>query len=225
MVPADAPKTTKTTARHLSSIPVVLVHGLWLSGLEFFVLRDRLRRAGFAPTVLHYSSMRSTLDEAAESLREALGALGPGPVHVVAHSLGGLVALAAFARDEGLPPGRVILLGSPVQGSRAARAVAQWKHGPHLLGSLASLELCRASLRRWESARELAVIAGSRPVGLGRFVTNLLEPHDGTVCVDETVLPGAAAHVVLDVTHTGMLVSQTVAEAVIAFLREGRLRP
>jgi pimeloyl-ACP methyl ester carboxylesterase len=189
------------------------------------VLRDRLRRAGFAPRALPYSSMHSTLEEAAERLRDCLRAFGAGPAHVVAHSLGGLVTLEAFARDEGLPAGRVVLLGSPVQGSRAARAVAQWGHGPQILGPLASVELCRVVERHWDSRRELGVIAGSRSVGLGRLFSELAEPNDGTVCVDETALPGAAAHVVLDATHTGMLMSEAVAEAVIAFLREGRLQP
>lgn len=185
------------------------------------MLRDRLRRAGFAPTALHYSSMHSTLEQAAEKLRESLRAFGKGPAHVVAHSLGGLVTLEAFARDEGLPPGRVVLLGSPVQGSRAARAVAQWGHGPQILGPLASLELCHGAERRWTSDRQLGVIAGSRSVGLGRLFSDLTEPNDGTVCADETELPGAAEHVVLDVTHTGMLLSRTVAEAVCGFLHEG----
>jgi pimeloyl-ACP methyl ester carboxylesterase len=201
--------------------PVVLVHGLWLNGLEFFVLRDRLRRAGFAPTALHYSSMNSSLEEAAEALRARLRRFGAGPAHVVAHSLGGLVALEAFSRDDGLPPGRVVLLGSPVQGSRAARAVARWGHGPQILGPLASLELCRTTGRRWDSSREVGVIAGSRPAGLGRLFSELPEPNDGTVAMDETRLPGATAQAAYDVSHTGMLFSTVVAEAVAAFLARG----
>jgi hypothetical protein len=144
-----------------------------------------------------------------------------GPVHVVAHSLGGVVAVETFAAERELPPGRVILLGSPVQGSRSAQAIAAWSVGPQILGSLAVAELVRPRPRRWNGPRELGVIAGSRSAGLGRLFASLPTPNDGTVAVDETRLPGATAQLVLDVSHTGMLFSTTVAEAAAGFLKIG----
>jgi hypothetical protein len=50
---------------------------------------------------------------------------------------------------------------------------------------------------------------------------DLPQPNDGTVCVDETDLPGATARVVLDVSHTGMLLSRSVADATGCFLATG----
>ena len=143
-------------------------------------------------------------------------------VHVVAHSLGGLVACEAFASHEDLPPGRVVLLGSPVRGSRAAREVAARWYGPAMLGSLAVAELARERDCAWRSSREVGVIAGSLSVGIGRIFADLPQPNDGTVCADETELPGSTARLVLEVTHTGMLLSQEIARAVVAFLRNGR---
>jgi pimeloyl-ACP methyl ester carboxylesterase len=203
--------------------PVVLVHGLWLNGLEFFLLRDRLRAAGFAPVAHRYHSMHVTLAAAADALAATLRALGDR-VHVVAHSLGGVIACEAFARDPGLPPGRVVLLGSPVQGSRAARAVAGRWYGPAMLGPLAMAQLAAPQSRRWPGAREAGVIAGSRSAGLGRVFASLPQPNDGTVCVDETLLPGASARIVLDASHTGMLFSSPVAAAAVQFLATGSFR-
>ena len=145
-----------------------------------------------------------------------------GPVHLVAHSLGGLIALEALATERELPPGRVVLLGSPVQGSRAARAVASWSLGAQILGALAVSQLTRAPGRAWDLEREVGLIAGSRSAGVGRFLADLPVPNDGTVAVDETRMSGAAAHRVLDVSHIGMLMSQAVATSVATFLREGR---
>ena len=54
---------------------------------------------------------------------------------------------------------------------------------------------------------------------------DLPQPNDGTVCVDETDLPGATARVVLEVSHTGMLLSQTVAAATLRFLASGSFEP
>jgi alpha-beta hydrolase superfamily lysophospholipase len=144
-----------------------------------------------------------------------------GPVHVLAHSLGGVVTLETFAAERELPPGRIVLLGSPVQGSRSAQAIAAWSWGPQILGALAVAELTRPRARSWAGTRELGVIAGSRSAGLGRLFASLPVPNDGTIAVDETRLPGATASIVLDVSHTGMLFSLAVADSVTRFLRDG----
>jgi pimeloyl-ACP methyl ester carboxylesterase len=198
----------------------VVVHGLWLNGLEFFLLRERLKAARFEPSVFRYYSMHATLAEVADAFAGRLRSF-EGPVHVVAHSLGGVVALETFMRNPELPPGRVVLLGSPVQGSRAARAIGAWPAGPHILGALAMAELARPQARQWNGSRELGVIAGSRSAGLGRLFASLPVPNDGTVAVDETHLPGATSQIVHDVSHTGMLFSSVVADSTVQFLASG----
>jgi pimeloyl-ACP methyl ester carboxylesterase len=164
--------------------------------------------------------MHTSLEDAATSLAARIRALGDR-VHVVAHSLGGLVACEAFATPPNLPGGRTVLLGSPVRGARAAREVAARWYGAAMLGPLATAELARERDCVWRSPREVGVIAGSRAVGLGRLFADLPLPNDGTVCVDETRLPGAAAHRVFDVSHTGMLLSTAVAAATARFLATG----
>lgn len=164
--------------------------------------------------------MQASLEEVSDALARRLQAFD-GMVHLVAHSLGGLVALETLAGERDLPPGRVVLLGSPVQGSRAARAVASWSFGPQILGALAVAQLTRAEGRSWSLPREIGTIAGSRSAGLGRLFAELPQPNDGTVAVDETLLPGAAAHLVLDVSHLGMMWSRAVAAAASRFLSQG----
>ena len=63
----------------------------------------------------------------------------------------------------------------------------------------------RRGSREWRCARELGVIAGTRPLGLGRFFARFDEDCDGTIAVSETKLPGHTAHVTLPVSHMGML--------------------
>jgi hypothetical protein len=165
--------------------------------------------------------MHATLRHAAVRLGDCLRSFG-GPAHVVAHSLGAIVALEAYVLDPGLPPGRIVLLGGPVQGSRAARSIVRWVIGPQILGQLGAAELCRPYARRAPAGREVGVIAGSLSAGLGRLFAELPQPNDGTVAVEETRLPGAAAEIILDVSHTGMLLSAAVANATAAFLSTGR---
>ncbi len=191
-----------------------------MNGLESFLLRNRLAAAGFEPSVFRYPSTQGDISGAAAALAVHLRTIGD-VVHLVGHSLGGLVILETIEAERELPPGRVVLLGSPVQGSRAARAVASWSLGPHLLGRLAAAELTRHEPRAWRSPRELGIIAGARSAGMGRLFADLPVPNDGTVAVDETQLAGAKEHIVHDVSHTGMLLSSAVAESVNSFLGSG----
>ena len=195
-----------------------------MNGLESFLLRDRLSRAGFVPSVFHYPSTRARIEMAADSLASTLRGFGEGPVHLVGHSLGGLVILEAFARHLGLPDGRVVLLGSPVRGSIAARAVAAWSIGPRILGQLAAESLVSPRARAWKRRQNLGVIAGALSAGFGRLVSVLPVPNDGTVAVDETRLDGMSDHLILPVTHTGMLLSTEVANRVARFLDHGKFR-
>ena len=196
------------------------MHGLWLNGLEFFLLRERLEAAGFAPAVFRYPSTQASLADVTAALAARLRSFD-GPVHILAHSLGGVVTLETFAAERDLPSGRIALLGSPVQGSRAAQAIAAWSWGPQILGALAVAELTRPRARSWSGTREVGVLAGSRSAGLGRLFASLPLPNDGTIAEVETRLPGATASIVLDVSHTGMLFSLPVAESVTRFFRSG----
>lgn len=200
---------------------VLVVHGLWMNGLETHFLRQRLGALGLAPRAFSYHSMHAGLDEVLAALAAQVRALPP-PVHVVGHSLGGVLLLELFARVAALPPGRVVLLGAPANGSEAACAVSRWPVGPAILGRLALEQLVTTPRHGWSGTRELGVIAGSLSAGMGRVVARLPEPNDGTVAVAETRVDGMREHLVLPVTHTGMLFSGEVAGRTARFLEGGR---
>lgn len=191
-----------------------------MNGLETLLLRNRLAAAGFAPSVFRYPTLQARLPKVTAALAVELRSRGEH-VHVVGHSLGGLLILETFETQEALPPGRIVLLGCPAQGSRAARVFASWPFGQRLLGPLAAGELTREQPRAWRGSRDLGIIAGSLSAGMGRWLAELPVPNDGTVSVDETRLPGASEHVVHDVSHTGILLSAAVADSLLRFLRTG----
>ena len=101
---------------------VITAHGLWNTGLEATLLRHRLAGHGFRVLQFHYRSLTATLEEAITDFR-TLVLEQPPPVHLIGHSLGGLVVLRLLDLNPTLPIGRIVLLGAPVKAApRPARS-------------------------------------------------------------------------------------------------------
>jgi Predicted acetyltransferases and hydrolases with the alpha/beta hydrolase fold len=205
---------------------VVLVHGLWMSGFQLRVLKHRLEANGpFRVAAFSYPSLSGTMSDHVRALLDFARAQDVPELHFVGHSLGGLVILRALQLTDDLPPGRAVLLGTPLQGSKAAQGVARiLPFGKAILGAAVNAECVEFEPREWRGHRDVGVIAGSMRLGLGRLFADLDADHDGTVLVEETMLPGAKDHIVLSTSHTGMLLSAEVAEQAAWFLRSGMFR-
>jgi pimeloyl-ACP methyl ester carboxylesterase len=201
---------------------VILVHGVWMHGVTMELQRFYLAQSGFDAQCYSYHSVSPTLSENAQRLADYAHAQSASEIHWVGHSLGGLVILRMLECAPDLPPGRIVLMGTPFQGSYAARMLATHQFGEMALGN---------SLAEWFArdkpagfpGREIGIIAGTSRFGLGALVApDLPGPNDGAVSVEETLIPGALDHIVLPVSHSGMLVSHAVAVQTGAFLRNAR---
>jgi pimeloyl-ACP methyl ester carboxylesterase len=201
---------------------VVMVHGLWVHGIAMALMRRRLERDGFRVFAYSYPSVRLGFAENVARLARYCRDMGALRSHFIGHSLGGLIVLRMLEEATDVVPGRVILAGTPVAGSHAARRLARLPGGRLALGRSMGewIEPGRLSCR---TGCEIGVIAGRMPVGAGRIVApDLPAPHDGAVSVEETRLPAMRDHIVLNVSHSGMLVSRAVAHQIDVFLRDGR---
>jgi pimeloyl-ACP methyl ester carboxylesterase len=205
---------------------VLLVHGLWMSGFQLGVLKHRLQAEGdFRIVSFSYPSVAGSMSDHVRGLIDLARGQQTDELHFVGHSLGGLVVLKALQVTDDLPPGRAVLMGAPVQGSRAATGVARKvPFGKAILGAAVNEEMIECAPREWCGRRDVGVIAGSMGFGLGRLFAKLDSDHDGTVLVEETRLPGAKDHVIVPTSHTGMLLSVDVARQAACFLRDGKFR-
>jgi Alpha/beta hydrolase family len=209
-VPQDSPKQA-----------VILVHGLWMNGLDLTLMRWRLRRAGYCTYQFSYRSVGNTIPQHAQRLKAFIEEVEEPVVHLVAHSLGGLVALSFL--DQGFStgrPGKFLFLGSPVRGSAAAKGLVERGLGKVLLGGVAEA-LTRSEAREWVGSHPIGTLAGTKSFGIGGMFTELPVPNDGTVAEEETRLQGAVDHCAVHTSHTGMLIDSEVMQQVLSFLRNG----
>lgn len=190
---------------------VILLHGLALWPGYMAPMAGRLAARGWTVRSIGY---RSRHQDFAASVAEVRAQIADQPqVHLVGHSLGGLIA-AALLRAE--PPGRigrVVQIGSPNLGSpQADRALwippVRWFYGP-VLPELQSSD------------------AAPRPDARIGAVAGLIWPNisggqgDGAVRF-ESAVAAAGDHVTVRVMHTLLPLSAQVAGHVARFLADGR---
>jgi pimeloyl-ACP methyl ester carboxylesterase len=204
---------------------VVLVHGLWMNGLELAVLGQRLRREhGYDVRTFSYPTLSGSAAGICRDLAAfAASAAAEGRVHFVGHSLGGVLVHRTLTEfSDRRFDGNAVLLGAPLNGCRAALGAARFSALRPLLGPHVMSELAEPCDRCWSGGTALGAIAGTRRMGSGQFFARFDEDNDGTVGVSETRIPGLTDHLVLPHSHIGMLYARDVAAYVAHFLRAGR---
>jgi len=204
---------------HKKRTSVVLVHGLWNRGWFMTVMARRLRAKGYKVEVFDYPTRGSSLDGHADALRDFLDGIETDELHLVGYSMGGLVILNLLSRYGSLPPGRVVLLGTPVKGSGVVRRLEKLP-GQKLLFGKARENLLQG-YEHTPREHETGMIRGTRALGLGQVAGSHGEPSDGTVAVSETELEGLKDSVEMDVSHSQMLISAEVVGQVEHFLLHG----
>jgi triacylglycerol lipase len=137
------PEAERRTLSHLSPVrrglligdveaagtPILLVHGLIDNRSIFTLLRRQLRRRGFGRVwTMNYRIWTMDLRDAARQLAEAVDTIreqtGYERIHVIGHSMGGLVARFYVQRLGGdASVHTLVTLGTPHGGTRAARVV------------------------------------------------------------------------------------------------------
>ena len=199
---------------------VILIHGLWMHGIVLRPYQRWLRRAGFVADRFSYPSWRNGLADNVGLLSRYVNAVPGAVIHLVAHSLGGLVVLQMLAQDADPRIRRIVLLGTPYASCHCGLAVGQLPVLGRLLGHTFADWFSRPP-PALPPATEIGVIAGTRRISFGRLIPGLARPNDGLVAVAETRIAAARDSIALPVSHAGMLVSRCCAGQVAHFLRAG----
>lgn len=206
---------------------VLLLHGLGRTGLSMQMLGAALRRAGYRTLAPSYGLNR-TMPAILAWLAPRLDAFTQGqdaPLHIITHSLGGLVARALITANRPETLGRVVMLAPPNAGSGLADLVADLGLDTMIFGGVgAHLGTRRPASIEAELGTvdyDLGIIAGNRAFDAGLAGRFLGGPHDGKVSVEATKLPGMRDHLVLPVQHTLMPHHPRVIAETVRYLETG----
>lgn len=216
--------------RHLppmSGTGVILLHGIIRSSKSIYSVADHVREEGFTPFPMEYPSTQVSIPDAAEQLNSIIQHLdGIEELHLVGHSMGGLVIRAWFAKHHDPRIRRVVMLGTPNYGAEMAdyfkrNVVYRTVFGP--AGRQLVTDEQGLIFTLPTPPCEFAVIAGGRgnETGWNPFIPG---DDDGTVTVASARLAGAADSSLVPVLHHALLGDREVSRQVARFLKTGRLR-
>lgn len=216
----------------------ILIHGLHQTAWIMRPLAKRIQAQGLDTHQYGYRSMRDGIQTNSDRLNKWLEQHHhpDQPINLVGHSLGGLIIRDFVYHYPQWQIGRCVTLGTPHIGSICADYI--WRLTPAIVGK-SYVDALDGTVAPLPEHITLGIIAGNRPYGLGQVFLHyhnrklrkagnpLLDEHlvhDGTVYLKETKLEAATDHLIMPVSHTGMLVDNDVAKQTGYFLQHGQFR-
>jgi pimeloyl-ACP methyl ester carboxylesterase len=182
-----------------------------------------MRQLGYDVRQFRYRSMMKGIDENVARLKAFLSATPGDILHVVGHSMGGVLIRQLFETEPDPRPGRLIAIGSPLLGCWVGSRFHRMH--PHLgrlmIGATVAEHIAREVDPVWRGTRDFGIIAGTYRFGVGSLFSSMPDPTDGVVLLEETRLQGIRARAEYRLNHFGMLFSRRCTAQIACFLATG----
>jgi predicted alpha/beta-hydrolase family hydrolase len=203
---------------------IILLHGLGRNNTSMWLLASRLDEAGFYVQRVEYGSLHQNPDEILTEISSQINQCcqqHAQSVHFVGHSLGGLMVRAYLQNNQVNKLGRVVLLGTPNQGTEAADHFSNsWLMD--ILGPTAQ------ALGTNADSFPKSLEAPYYPVGIiaGELKSNLNDhvipgKDDGLVSVEATKIDAMTDFIIIETGHSMMRYDREVADQTIEFIKNG----
>lgn len=199
---------TASQAAMQSHEHVVLLHGMARSARTMAPLDLYLNAQGYKTINIDYASRKKTLDALTHDVHAAMTAANipaTATVHFVGYSMGGLLADRYIRTYKPQNLGRVVMIGTPNQGSEVADALSPYKTYQNYFGPAAqSLRTPADTKPASTTPYTHGVIAGSMSVDP---VSSWIIPgrDDGKVAIARTKTADMRDHITLPTTHIFMM--------------------
>src|SRR5262245_39240620 len=192
---------------------VVLVHGLLAPPAVMQPLGNSLRKHVRRVVNWGYPSIWSRIERHGQALAALLRKMDEevgGRIHLITHSMGGIIGRLALAEYLPARLGRFVMIAPPNRGSHVARFLA------HFLGCI-----CPPLIRlRDDGASFVCTLPPPKVAELGIIAAE----GDFMVWEPSTRLGCESDHIVLPGLHSSLLWSAETAEQVGHFIQHGRFR-
>lgn len=217
-----------TSTHTLAKDCVILLHGLARGADSMQQLEDSLKQSGYAVANIDYPSRQAKVEYLADlAINDGIYKCrqqNAQNINFVTHSMGGILVRYFLNKKQIDDLARVVMLGPPNKGSEVVDElrdleIFEWINGPagqqlgtdqqSLVNQLGAVDF------------ELGVIAGTKTIN---WILSTLLPNqdDGKVTVESTKIEGMCSFVKLPVTHTFMMMNDTVERQVISYLKTGQ---
>lgn len=208
---------------------VIMIHGIIRSSKSFTSLGEIFEKEGYTVVNFDYPSTQAKIPDHAEYLNQVIKSLeGIEEIHLVVHSMGGLIVRAYVDqekenRDARLK--RLVMLGVPNFGAEIADFLQNFPPFRMIFGEsgqqlVTGQEDLIANLPVPDF--DFAVIAGGLGNEIG-FNPILPGDNDGIVTTASTRLPGAKDYVVVNCMHSFMPFDKTCGEYALRYIKTGCL--
>ncbi len=201
----------ETASEKVSGDTVVLIHGLGAHRIVMQPLAQRLQKKFSRVINWGYRSLWDRIENHAQQFEQMLRKLDEeqtvGKLHIVSHSMGGIITRTVLSKYVPKHLGRVVMMAPPNQGSHVAKHLAPW------LG-----KLCPPL---WQLSSEAgSYVTQLRPLSGVAFGV-LAAQKDFLVHLESTHLPTEADHLILPGIHSSICWRNETAEQVTHFLHNG----
>ncbi|MFH1157654.1 MAG: alpha/beta fold hydrolase [Pseudomonadota bacterium] len=208
---------------------VVLLHGIARTKGSMEGMGEALSQKGYVVINIDYESRKKKIEDLIVDIRKEIvknHIPEAKKINFIGHSMGGLIIRAYINKYRPENIGRVVMLGTPNQGSEVADFLADNTLYRSFYGP-AGQELItdQSDFKKifGEVDYELGVIAGNCTVDP---VSSFIIPgdDDGKVAIARTRIKGMKDHIILCATHSFMPGNKQVKRQAEYFLEHGKFR-
>lgn len=188
---------------------ILYLHGAGMSERSFTLFRKAIRKNSFCPSYHVDTGLAQNIETIEQ---EARAFFNDKPVDIVAHSMGGLIALALL--KDGFPIRRIVTMSTPFGGSVAASSL-KWFYPSHKM--FRDIEHTNDLIHELKSQQ--IEIPMKCFVTIGGHSSLKLTENDGVVSVKSQKDLSGPVFEEVDINHFEILLSDHVIQKTKEFLK------